>query len=77
MYYDSIIMYMAVLGLSLAVSMLRRSEGFSFNVFMGSAAIGITVLIWANGIPQYMIVLPILMLVGMLFSDKVTDSDTI
>jgi hypothetical protein len=77
MYYDTIIMYMAVLGLSLAVSMMRRNEGFSFNIFMGSIAIGISVLIWASAIPEYIIVLPILMLVGMLFSDKITGSDTL
>lgn len=72
----SLMLYMIILGLSIAVSMLRKDEGFSFNIFMGSIAIGITVLIWNEAIPTYIIILPILIMVGMLFSDKTTGSET-
>lgn len=72
----TLMLCMIVLGLSLGVSMLRKDEGFSFNIFMGSIAIGITVLIWCGAIPTYIIVLPILIMVGMIFSDKTTGSET-
>lgn len=72
----TLMLYMMVLGLSVGVSMLRKEEGFSFNIFMGSIAIGITILIWSESIPTYMIILPVLLMVGMIFSDKTTGGET-
>jgi hypothetical protein len=73
---DTLVLFVAVFAFSIACAMLRKGQGFSTNIFLGSFAIGITVLVWMPIIPTYMIVLPILILVGMMFSEKFTGSDS-
>jgi hypothetical protein len=46
---------------------INRRE-FSMNVFLCSAVIGITIMIWTGTFPSYFILIPILILVGMFFS---------
>lgn len=59
----------AVLAMSLACSFIKAKE-FSKNVFLTSFSIGICVMIWGLLLPVYMIAIPILMIVGMLFMDR-------
>lgn len=67
---DLLIPIVALLALSFAVSILRKG-GFSMNIFMASFAIGLCILIWIPLVPSYMIIMTVLIMVGMLFSDNV------
>lgn len=67
---DYIIAIGAVFGIAMACSLLsRKGIDFSMGIFLTSLAIGIAVLVWIPLIPQYMIVLSILIIISQLFKD--------
>ena len=69
---DYIIPLIAVVGLSFACAVLRKGKGieFSLSTFICSMAIGLTALIWIGILPEYTIVMPILIISGMLFTSR-------
>ncbi len=73
---DALVMLAAVFAFSAATAILRNGESFSINIFLSSAAIGITLLIWMPVLPTYMIVLPIAIIVSMMFQDRIMGSGT-
>jgi hypothetical protein len=64
---EYLVITMAVIGMSMACAILKGG-GFSFHIFLVSAAIGIALLVWIPLFPVYMISISILILVAMLFS---------
>lgn len=59
---------MAAIGISLACAMISK-RGFSINIFITAISISIGILIWTGIAPYYTIVISILLIIGMLFSN--------
>lgn len=72
---DYIIPFALVLGFSLATS-ITATRKFSMNIFLASVAVGIAVLVWIPIIPRYSIALSVLIVIGILLSDK-DQTDTV
>lgn len=60
--------------LSIATASAIANKRFSKNVFLTSIAVGMAVMIWIPLLPSFMIVVSILCIVGMIFSDSGSDS---
>lgn len=76
MVVDSIMAYLiafgAIFAISAACAMFSsyRGIGFSVNVFLISASIAISLLVWATLLPIYMIVVSLLIIAGVMFSPQ-------
>ena len=71
--FNYIIPIFAVVGFSFAGSVIRRSGGFSMQIFLVGIIIGISILVWIPVVPTYTITIPILALVSMLMSHSQGD----
>lgn len=60
--------------LAIATASAIANKRFSKNVFLTSIAVGMAVMIWIPLLPSFMIVVSILCIVGMIFSDSGSDS---
>ena len=67
--FDYIIVTALALGLSMFCAFIANRQ-FSTPVFLASMAICISILVWIPLLPTWMIVISILMIVAMLFTEK-------
>lgn len=58
----------ALMAISLATAMSRN--GISTNIFLCSVSIGVSVMVWVGIFPPYFILISVLVLVGMFFSNR-------
>jgi len=66
-----IMLYLVSIGAVFAFSMISSitKNGFSINIFLVSVAICIAILVWIPILPIYLIIVSVLFIVGILFSD--------
>ncbi len=57
----------ALMVMSLATALTKR--GLSMSAFLCSVSIGIGVMVWVSIFPPYFIILSVLIIVGMFFTD--------
>lgn len=67
---DYLIPIVAVFLMSIATSFIANRREFSLNIFMASMAIGISILVWVKILPIWTIVISVLIIVLMLFTEK-------
>jgi len=57
----------AVFIFSVVCALVKRTGSFSTPVFLTAFSIGILVLMWIPVLPIYVVIIPILIIIGMLF----------
>ena len=73
---DILLTIMVGIGALMAVSLASAlsKDGLSMNIFICSATIGLAVMVWIGIFPTYFILISVLMLVGMFFSGRISQS---
>ncbi len=75
---NPVMQYLIVIGATFAFSIfssVTARKGFSMNVFLASLVVCISVLVWKSMLPFYAIIFAGLIIIGILFSDKIFSSD--
>lgn len=71
---DYAILFGVVMGMSSACAFNIKNKSFSSSIFMISAAIAISALVWLSLFPLYIITIPVLIIIIMVFSDSNGDT---
>lgn len=59
-----------VMSIGCSLLSFRKNREFSLNIFLSSMAIGVSILVWVRLLPTFTIVISVLMIVIMLFTEK-------
>jgi len=62
-----LIVFMGMIAMCFASSYSIKNDSFSFETFMASLSIGITILIWLGVMPSYLLLIPSMIIAGTLF----------